>query len=614
MPTQPQRDEFLLLAQKVCDETITPEERDQLESLLQEVPEFRKDYLDYLGVNAALISRYRTGGADDRPMRTPRPTAGRLGLSGGRFTAWATLFAITACLLVMANRFWPDEPAISPQAGLSDTTRHGSVATLRDSSVAVWRDEEQPINVGDRFSPGELRLGNGNAEFVLDSGVRLLLEGPAHIDIANPDEAFLHSGKVAVQVPEAAIGFTLLTPTSKLIDQGTEFGVVAEESGATEVHVFRGQVDLVYMNQVDTDTENRLALTDRQARRVIENNSQGQGIDFSLDRFRGLADRINKPVKWPIARGGNGHYYQLVFFDNSVTWQEAAADAFARHHKGMPGHLATVTSEEEHRFIVDQLLEGREIDNAWFGLTDVLREGFYQWITGEPFTCEHWGVDPVPQPDNFIERPGHGGEDYGTYSQLPGYGWFWNDLSNDSVQQSVAVALVEYEPPPKVGVENSMLSVPVTWKEKDGGNGHVYRLALSLKPLSWEELSRRAESTSVLGSTGRLASLETDEEREFVVFDILKVCGISENVLGLTGGSEADSLRWTSGQPLGEVPFTKPIRPADDVYGLYRWYNQEWALFTVSQNRAPPRWFGYLIEYPLSERADLSKRLTPSPE
>lgn len=600
-------DELVDLAQRVCDGTISVDERRRLESCLAEAPELRHAYLDYLGLNADLTWRYRTGSAEPEqaPRSSLRPQANVTLPTGMRLTPWTTFLMITACLLVAAWSVSRHGGRIGSGADSAAGARRSlpaAVATIRESSAALWREAAEPLDVGDRVAPGQLSLASGRADIVLDSGVRIVIEGPAELSLLSPDAAFLASGKVAVQVPEKAIGFELSTPASKLIDRGTEFGVVADESGATEVHVFRGQVDLMYRSSQPDQGPEKLPLISQQARRVLAPETMGEDIDFSLERFEGLADIVSEPIAWRLADGGNGHFYQLVFFDRAVSWQQAAADAFSRHHNGLPGHLVTVTSEPEHRFLVEQLLGDRSMQNVWIGLTDVLREGDFQWITGEPFAYEHWQSAPTQQPDNFIERDGHGGEDYGTFTRLPGYDWHWNDLSCDSIHQSVAAALIEYEPPSNPGDARNLLSVPVTWKEPEGGNGHHYRLVLALEPLSWEELKRDAESTSLVGIKGQLASLETQRERDFVEDSILKVCGIPENVIGLAGEERPGGLHWLNGRALGEVDHAAPNFPTEQVYGQYRWLNLAWRLQTVPLNRASPGWFGYLIEYPTTER------------
>lgn len=625
----PFADELQELTRQVCEGTIDEASRDRLELLLSEHSELREAYLDYLDVNARLIWRYRTGpsaGPSDGPSAGPpdgastrfdpadagkatprdRAASDAVGwLKHPRRSALGALFAATAAALgfLLLSPMWRGQPptavAVSDDSTASAARSSDFIATIRESTALVRRDGADPLEVGGRVAAGELRLGQGRAELILDSGVRLVVEGPADIALASADEAFLRTGKVAVFVPEHAIGFRLLTPTSTLIDQGTEFGVVAEETGATEVHVFRGQVDLVYADAADgSDELKRLALLDRQARRVVGRDSLGEGVDFAPERFRGLADRIAEPVAWPAVDGGNGHFYQLLVYERPVTWQEAAVDAFNRHHRGMPGHLATITTDSEHRFVVERLLSRSDAPGVWIGLTDVLRESYFRWITGEPYEYERWATAHIPQPDNFIERAGHGGEDYGMYTNLAGEPWAWNDLSNDSIHQTVSVSLIEYEPVAKEGQRRSIVTEPYGWTRELGGEGQHYRLVLSLDPLSWEATRRRAEETSLFGVPGRLATFETEAERDFVVDKILKVCGVAENLIGLATDSTAGELRWITGAPLELTPHTTPNIPAEEVYGQMRWLDGAWRLQTVSSEKQPAGWFGYLVEYP----------------
>jgi hypothetical protein len=49
-------------------------------------------------------------------------------------------------------------------------------------------------------------------------------------------------GRLAADVPPAAKGFTVVTPSGDAIDLGTRFGVDVPSTGAAEVHVFQGEV------------------------------------------------------------------------------------------------------------------------------------------------------------------------------------------------------------------------------------------------------------------------------------------------------------------------------------------------------------------------------------
>jgi tetratricopeptide (TPR) repeat protein len=85
----------------------------------------------------------------------------------------------------------------------------------------------------------------------------------------------------------------------------------------------------------------------------------------------------SKKVRW----AGNGHAYQAVYA--KYTWL-AARNFCAR----MGGHLATITSEEENRFVFTSV--GRKGMTFWLGGTDEKKEGRWTWITGEEWAYSAW--------------------------------------------------------------------------------------------------------------------------------------------------------------------------------------------------------------------------------
>lgn len=65
----------------------------------------------------------------------------------------------------------------------------------------------------------------------------------------------------------------------------------------------------------------------------------------------------------------------------------------ARRHDGMQGHLATITSDEEDRFVSTNLRQA-VAGGYWLGGFRGFRgrtalEGWY-WVTGEPFEYTNW--------------------------------------------------------------------------------------------------------------------------------------------------------------------------------------------------------------------------------
>src|SRR6516165_5928449 len=88
----------------------------------------------------------------------------------------------------------------------------------------------------------ELRLERGLAEIEFDCGARIILQGPAGLELLSGLSAQLLHGTLTARVPRRAHGFTILTPHNRIVDLGTEFGLSVDARGATTVRVFTGEV------------------------------------------------------------------------------------------------------------------------------------------------------------------------------------------------------------------------------------------------------------------------------------------------------------------------------------------------------------------------------------
>lgn len=116
----------------------------------------------------------------------------------------------------------------------------GRVAGLNN---AVWKNEAARLAFGDRIELGQkLELESGVVELLLSSGAKVTIEGPAEFEATSALEANVGLGKIAAAAPRVARGYTILTPTAELVDIGTQFGVLVDEQGDSELHVFDGDV------------------------------------------------------------------------------------------------------------------------------------------------------------------------------------------------------------------------------------------------------------------------------------------------------------------------------------------------------------------------------------
>lgn len=78
----------------------------------------------------------------------------------------------------------------------------------------------------------------------------------------------------------------------------------------------------------------------------------------------------------------NSHYYFV--FDNCNSWEEAAD-----YCKSRGGHLATITSADENAAVFS-FINQNGYKSAYFGLSDSVDEGTWNWITGESINYLNW--------------------------------------------------------------------------------------------------------------------------------------------------------------------------------------------------------------------------------
>lgn len=131
--------------------------------------------------------------------------------------------------------------------GFAPTESGIEVATLTDSINAKWADVGISMEKGVRLynSKNPLLLREGLVELSFDNNARVTIEGPAEFQILDDDLIKLNYGQIYSQVPPEAYGFQISTQHAKIIDLGTEFGIKEGLDGDTQVHVLKGQVNLI---------------------------------------------------------------------------------------------------------------------------------------------------------------------------------------------------------------------------------------------------------------------------------------------------------------------------------------------------------------------------------
>jgi hypothetical protein len=106
------------------------------------------------------------------------------------------------------------------------------VATIADSVGAEWTAGIS-LTKGVRVATEQqlIKLTQGVVELITDENVRVIIESPAEFRFTGQSQMIMNYGRIYSSVSQDGRGFTIQTPSSKIIDLGTEFGVMADMQG-----------------------------------------------------------------------------------------------------------------------------------------------------------------------------------------------------------------------------------------------------------------------------------------------------------------------------------------------------------------------------------------------
>lgn len=151
------------------------------------------------------------------------------------------------------------------------------VATVQDS-INAQGSSNLPIMPGTRISnnPEPIQLSKGIIKFITDDNVEVLLQGPSEFTFISFSEISLNYGKLFARVSEQGLGFTVTTPNSKIVDLGTEFGVLSHINGDTEIHMYKGKANLFAGSKRANKTS--LLITSGLAKKVLHIGSKVKEI------------------------------------------------------------------------------------------------------------------------------------------------------------------------------------------------------------------------------------------------------------------------------------------------------------------------------------------------
>ncbi len=226
------------LIQGQLDGTLNRGEIAELNQFLKNDPAHADRFAEAALLHHSLQSGFRSGTLITRNTHAIANGSGRKPLLSIIKPALPWALAAAAALAAIITLRPSPTPEGTPLAAVEK--QNTGFAILTHTVNPSWTGNS-PLQ-GDLLPSGPLELKSGLAQIEFFSGVSLVVEGDAALEIISPDEMRLLRGKLRAHVPPPAVGFQIHTPQGTVLDLGTEFALDVSSQNS-QLHVIDGEVE-----------------------------------------------------------------------------------------------------------------------------------------------------------------------------------------------------------------------------------------------------------------------------------------------------------------------------------------------------------------------------------
>lgn len=226
--------DFESLVQQYLDGRISGGDLERLNAELGRSADARRAFVEWLNMDSTVgasaagwdpaggLESHRAGDVPSPPESSePEETGGRRSI-----LKWLVPLAAAASFTVLfstlPHALWRNHPS-------------AFATVVNDAGV-------EELSSGTGLNGEAHILRGGNVELVTALGARVVIEAPAEFRFESAQRLRMTRGRLSAEVPPAAKGFTVLTPSGEAVDLGTRFGVDVPVGGNSEIHVFQGEV------------------------------------------------------------------------------------------------------------------------------------------------------------------------------------------------------------------------------------------------------------------------------------------------------------------------------------------------------------------------------------
>ena len=336
----------------------------RVREILRTDADARSYFLQYQTISAALKLNVDIGPLPHRSAEPdcelPIPHAHARPRRASTLSMWGAVAALAVlCLLVgrLIRLEYDDgaEAVGNPQVAARDDDQEPTaegIALLTRLVDVEWSAEQTPVEVGEALSPGRFQIQSGVAQIEFFCGATVVMEGPAVLDLRTPLLARVLNGRLRVQVPPAARGFTVDVDEMQVVDLGTEFGISVGPEGAN-VQVFDGEVELHESpDEKRVLQEGTSILRAADGRRVESGLTPERFVDIEAVESRSASRRDERYQRWRQASEQLRRDERLIAyyaFDQPGGWQ-----------RRLPGSL-----DPDNRELDGAIVGARRVTGRW---------------------------------------------------------------------------------------------------------------------------------------------------------------------------------------------------------------------------------------------------------
>lgn len=305
---------------------LSATERDELIGILEESRRARAIYLEYCELSALLQIKAATQ-AEEGMMPVVNDRRGQR-----RVLRWSVLAAAAVIALF---------------AGLAtfiqlSTTEPATVA-LEASSGSVWnivggREDDAP-EISTLTEGSSLHLSSGTVILTLESGTRLVAQGPARIRFPKLEEPVIEEGWLWADTGSDSTELYISTTVLRFRDIGTRFGIRVRDDRKAELHVIEGIVEVLARK-----TGESTKVLPGRAGVAIGADGGMEGISLAADPFPGLPALLEASPRYATTILGQAPsgYWRLDEAEVGDIANEVAGAAMARYAQSSNANVAGV--------------------------------------------------------------------------------------------------------------------------------------------------------------------------------------------------------------------------------------------------------------------------------